>query len=235
MNKKYECPRPHIPAKVKRQVLVEAGHRCSFNHCGFEAYEIHHIDENRENNTPENLIVLCSSHHTLVHTGKVSKKDLREYKKALNQDGNNLNPHHLSANYSQNDLNVLSQFEKILPYDLITFIQNEPFGSFVKREVIIPFNIIEQRAQDPSFRFHDEELEKFRLQIIDQDTTFLNHFSAQSGGLPHGYNYINFNNSFRSSTPEDIAYWKEYSETTCILARNFCNSVLLLREKGLGF
>lgn len=235
MVKKYNESRPSIPADVKRKVLVEAGHRCSFNRCGFEAYEIHHIDENRENNNPENLIVLCSSHHTLAHSGKVSRKDLREYKKALGLRSYDLAQRNSPASYSQNDLNVLSELEKILPYDLIKAIQNEPFGSFVKREIITPFDIIEQREFDPSLRFHDQSLEQLRLVIVNNAKEFLNYFGAQSGGLPHGYDYINLNDSFRGSTPEDTKYWIEYSEKTSILANKFCHSVLLLREKGLNF
>lgn len=38
--------------------------------CGFNdsnALEVHHIDRNKENNNIDNLIILCSNHHSLVH------------------------------------------------------------------------------------------------------------------------------------------------------------------------
>lgn len=36
--------------------------------CGFDKIvAIHHIDENKENNSPQNLIPLCPNHHEMVH------------------------------------------------------------------------------------------------------------------------------------------------------------------------
>jgi hypothetical protein len=80
----YESPRPHIPADVRRLVLVEAGHACALRVCGETTYvELHHIDENRENNDPANLIVLCDPHHRMAHEGKIDRKALRLYKEKL--------------------------------------------------------------------------------------------------------------------------------------------------------
>lgn len=37
--------------------------------CGFDKIiAIHHIDENKKNNAPENLIPLCPNHHEMVHS-----------------------------------------------------------------------------------------------------------------------------------------------------------------------
>ena len=35
-----------------------------------EVIDIHHIDCNRENNSPNNLIPLCPTHHAYMHRGK---------------------------------------------------------------------------------------------------------------------------------------------------------------------
>ena len=36
--------------------------------CGFDkVVAIHHIDENKKNNDPTNLIPLCPNHHEMVH------------------------------------------------------------------------------------------------------------------------------------------------------------------------
>jgi len=40
---------------------------CKFTE--FSALEVHHIDENRENNDLDNLIILCANHHNMVHYG----------------------------------------------------------------------------------------------------------------------------------------------------------------------
>jgi hypothetical protein len=43
------------------------------NKCVFcsetEVLEVHHIDENRDNNELDNLIVVCPTHHTKIHRG----------------------------------------------------------------------------------------------------------------------------------------------------------------------
>jgi len=42
-------------------------HKCII--CGFDKIvAIHHIDENRKNNKPSNLIPLCPNHHEMVHS-----------------------------------------------------------------------------------------------------------------------------------------------------------------------
>lgn len=82
--KQYDDSRPVIPADIARSVKVEAGHKCAINHCPEHTYlEIHHINENREDNRSENLILLCDKHHKMAHAGIIDRKSLREYKKLL--------------------------------------------------------------------------------------------------------------------------------------------------------
>ena len=43
--------------------------------CDFDIIiEVHHIDENHENNSPKNLIPLCRNHHGMVHMNKYKKE-----------------------------------------------------------------------------------------------------------------------------------------------------------------
>lgn len=52
--------------------------------CGEITYvELHHIDENRENNDPTNLIVLCDMHYRMAHDKKIDRKSLLLYKEKL--------------------------------------------------------------------------------------------------------------------------------------------------------
>lgn len=86
MTKKYDESRPRIPAEIRREVEVESGHQCAVKNCNEHTYlEIHHIDENRENNALNNLILLCDKHHKMAHAKVIDRKALREYKVLLKQ------------------------------------------------------------------------------------------------------------------------------------------------------
>lgn len=87
--KQYEESRPTMPADIRRSVEVESGHCCAIKGCQEHTYlEIHHIDENRENNTLDNLILLCDKHHKMAHAKVIDRKALREYKKLLTDSHN---------------------------------------------------------------------------------------------------------------------------------------------------
>ena len=88
MPQRYSESRPRVPADVARRVKVEAGHRCGITHCRDPIFQLHHIDENRGNNDPANLIPLCGTHHALAHAqsgapGRITSSDLRHYKQRL--------------------------------------------------------------------------------------------------------------------------------------------------------
>ncbi len=85
MEKQYNVKRPNIPADIIRIIKVEAGHKCSIKYCNEHTYlEIHHINQNREDNSVDNLILLCDKHHKMAHANKIDRKALEEYKKLLN-------------------------------------------------------------------------------------------------------------------------------------------------------
>ena len=52
--------------KIKKNCLTAFGNRCPITG-RTDKIHIHHIDFNRENNNPENLIPLWSPLHTLIH------------------------------------------------------------------------------------------------------------------------------------------------------------------------
>ena len=80
----YKDSRPSIPAELRRSVEVEAGHCCAIKECNEHTYlEIHHIDENRGNNSSSNLILLCDKHHKMAHAKVIDRKALHEYKSIL--------------------------------------------------------------------------------------------------------------------------------------------------------
>lgn len=81
MSKKYETHRPTLPIELRRQTLIESGHRCAIIRCTeHDRLEIHHIDGNRENNVLPNLIPLCSIHHNDAEAEIIDREALRQYK-----------------------------------------------------------------------------------------------------------------------------------------------------------
>ncbi len=88
LNKTYNKSRPSIPADISMAVKVEAGHTCAIKGCFEHTYlEIHHINNNREDNSLENLILLCDKHHKMSHSNIIDKQSLRAYKKLLDING----------------------------------------------------------------------------------------------------------------------------------------------------
>ncbi|WP_291137917.1 HNH endonuclease signature motif containing protein [Flavobacterium sp. UBA7663] len=85
MKKNYENERPSISSEIRRKIETDAGHKCTIKECNEHTYlEIHHIDLNRENNSLENLILLCDKHHKMAHKEVIDRKSLKIYKDILN-------------------------------------------------------------------------------------------------------------------------------------------------------
>lgn len=77
--------RPAIAADVKRQVLVEAGHRCAIPTCREIVIEVHHIEpwSKSQDHSYGNLIALCPTCHARADRGEIDRKSLRLYKANL--------------------------------------------------------------------------------------------------------------------------------------------------------
>jgi len=93
-------PQPVMQTKVKRassykkrtkpsntlrlRLFQEAGHHCAF--CPEKepgSLEVHHIDGNRSNRDPLNLIMVCASCHAKITAGVISETDVRLKKRQL--------------------------------------------------------------------------------------------------------------------------------------------------------
>ena len=59
--------------KTGDSLYVEIAYNTYIKECAIckesnkDLLEVHHIDKNRSNNDPSNLIILCANHHSLVH------------------------------------------------------------------------------------------------------------------------------------------------------------------------
>jgi hypothetical protein len=85
----------------RREVLVEAGHRCAIPTCKQVPVEVHHIDGKRANHAFENLIALCPTCHTRADRGEIDRPSLRIYKANLGL---------ISSRYGDLERRVLDMF-----------------------------------------------------------------------------------------------------------------------------
>ena len=80
MNKK----RITVPIKLRRQLFVECGHKCSVHNCHeMQNLEGHHINSNPSDNRSENIIMLCPNHHTMADRKVIDRKSCKMYKGML--------------------------------------------------------------------------------------------------------------------------------------------------------
>ena len=80
-----DAPRPPIPTALKRQVLVEAGHRCAIPTCRQTPIELAHIIPwaTCKEHTFDNLVALCPTCHTRYDRGEIDRKAMFNYKHNL--------------------------------------------------------------------------------------------------------------------------------------------------------
>lgn len=93
--------RSAIPERLKREVLVEAGHRCGI--CREPSYDIAHIEpwSKVKAHTFDNLIALCPNCHRRADRGEIDRQSLRMYKANLSI---------LSGRYNDFERRLLSLF-----------------------------------------------------------------------------------------------------------------------------
>jgi hypothetical protein len=92
--------REHIPAELKRRILVEAGHRCAIPTCRHPTTEIAHIIPYAQikEHQYHNLIALCPNCHTRYDRGEIDRRSMLVYKRKIA---------FLSDRYSRFELNAL--------------------------------------------------------------------------------------------------------------------------------
>lgn len=95
--------RTKIPETLRRQVLIEAGHRCAIPTCKQAPVDIAHIIPWRESQKHqfENLIALCPTCHRRYDSGEIDRKSMKAYKH---------NPSLLNGRYSSFEIRVLRRF-----------------------------------------------------------------------------------------------------------------------------
>ena len=95
--------RPAIPTKLKRAVLIEAGHRCAIPTCRQTPVELAHIVpwKKIQEHTFGNLIALCPTCHTRFDRGDIDRLSIEQYKANLTL---------ISDRYNDLEIRVLESF-----------------------------------------------------------------------------------------------------------------------------
>lgn len=237
-----------FPSKVKEDVMVACGRCCSLcrEFKGLKI-EVHHIKPVAQGgaDTFNNAIPLCFDCHGDMRTYDAKHPKGTKYTEAeLIRRRDDLYQHiKLSGGFSNqvdnanqitdHDRKLLNKINEMFPFNYLDRLSNEPFGKTVSRSLISPIDdFIYSREGDPLFTFDNPKLESLKQDAIQKGKAFDNHFARQSGGgLENCYEYIDLNEVHRRS-PENIDYWKKYSNDTCLLAKNFCEALLILRNEA---
>lgn len=67
----FEPYGPEFNAKLKTQIMERDGYKCQNEECGTtEHLSVHHIDYNKKNNSPSNLITLCVSCNSKANSNR---------------------------------------------------------------------------------------------------------------------------------------------------------------------
>src|SRR3989337_4168486 len=92
----------HIPADIKRAVLLESGHACAIPTCEFLAIEFAHIEPyvKVKKHDVANIVALCPNHHTMFDQKKmIDRKAMKAYKLKLQM---------LNKRYTKYELRLLT-------------------------------------------------------------------------------------------------------------------------------
>ena len=204
MSKQYESSRPTISAETIRAVKVNAGHECSVKNCREHTYlEIHHINENREDNRIENLILLCDKHHKMAHAHKIDRKSLKEYKNLLTTHNLN-NDSEVENRLKTIKIKLDMQYNLVEDHDeLVSIVQDIMFEAKFYKSLNIKFLILEHEEnvkklmllkEDNNLTQDDKEVRNILQVVNDSTNERLKHINQSAKILFYGAN-INYHYS----------------------------------------
>ena len=163
--------RPAIPTDLRRQILVETGHRCAIPTCRSIHVDIHHIIpwEQCKNHEYVNLIALCPNCHRMAEKDEIDRKSLRMYK-------NNLR--FLYDKFTIFEIDVLFELYKI-PVDHM--IQIPPFMELLLKR-IVEANLVEYQRTPVGVSIGGMKSNPDYLRITPQGKEFVKDLSQENVG-----------------------------------------------------
>jgi hypothetical protein len=160
VDKRYSSERPRINAELERDVKTRAGHRCEVKNCNEHTYlEMHHIDQNRENNKMENLILLCRKHHAMAHADKIDRKSLKIYISGSASFSVPVNTLDMRA------YKIISQ--EFMKGNLFNNLRSNEFTGLLSNEFIDSIHDVIHIWNDPFSSFSDPTLNDISLRLKD--------------------------------------------------------------------
>ena len=170
----------HIPAKIKRRVLVEAGHRCAIHTCREIEVDVHHIVpfSKCQKHEYENLIALCPNCHRRADRGDIDRKALKKYK---------VNLRYAHDRFSQLEVDILFKLHNselhnseldMAPEEKV----QEQWPSFLMLMInrILDAGYIEVIENQSSVQVFGMEISPIYISLTDKGREYINSFSATS-------------------------------------------------------
>lgn len=168
----------NIPAKLKRRILVEAGHRCAIPTCRSFDIDVHHIIPFSKTKKHEykNLIALCPNCHRRSEKGEIDRQSLFRYKDNLR---------YVIDKYSSFEIDLLMVLAREPEKALVIPAHTELLFWRIKEEGMVRH--IETPADIVAVRFEGMEDTPLKLtpdlvQITDKGKRFVDSISRQKIG-----------------------------------------------------
>ncbi len=164
----------NIPAEIKRQVLIEAGHCCAIPTCQFYATEFAHIEpfNTVKEHKVDNIIALCPNHHDMYDNKKlIDRKSIMIYKQKLQ---------FLHKRYTKYELRVLA----ILAEKPVVAVGGEiqVLGllkdNLIKNAKTFATLNLKMHNKQGNVVFEDEAIQTFAAVLTDKGKQFINNWKS---------------------------------------------------------
>lgn len=228
---KYKTNRPHIPAHIERAIKVEAGHECTVKNCNEHTYlEIHHIDENRENNNLDNLILLCDKHHKMAHANKIDRKSLKDYKKLLNIQIEPIQRTEEEIKKAR-DIKNLKSILYVMPLNVINEMIDD-LPRYLRNHQVHFFDYFDEKITNPDFHIYNRELDTLLKNIRVYWYNCVSYGEKYRHGNGDTYFFSNFGDA--PLDKEQQIEWDNILDARYLLQNNLNNFVNIIRNNYLS-
>lgn len=163
-----------IPAYIKRQVLIEAGHACALPTCQYPATQFAHIipySKIKEHKI-DNIIALCPNHHDQYDNKKtIDRKSMKIYKQKLQ---------FLNRRYTKYELRLLALLAEkpvILASGEVEA-QGLLYDGLIENKKTFMIQSIELKDQNQQIVYQDKFTQSFAAVLTDKGKEFINNWKS---------------------------------------------------------